>query len=131
MNPVRFELREEITIRRVLTFSYKELSNTFIHDGEQHDYWEFVYVDKDEVEISIGPHCYDMRQGDIVFYKPNDYHSLRTNQVVTPNLFIISFDCHSPAMRVFENLSFPLDDECRHWLALIVQAGFEVFDPPM
>ncbi|WP_246067254.1 helix-turn-helix domain-containing protein [Paenibacillus koleovorans] len=127
----RFELQDEIVVRTIFSFSYKELSSSYAHSGEQHDFWEFVYVDKGAVEITIGPHCYAMKQGDIVFYKPNEFHSLRTNEVAAPNLFIVSFDCDSPAMRFFENLSFPLDDECRRLLAHLVETGYEVFDPPI
>lgn len=131
MDFIRFELREDISVRRLITFSYKELGSDHVHTGEQHDFWEFVYVDKGEVEIRADRHVYPMRQGDIVFYKPNSFHSLRCNHTAAPNLFVVSFDCDSPAMAVLENESFRLGDEERNLLARIVQEGYRVFDPPI
>ncbi|MDF2814093.1 MAG: AraC family transcriptional regulator [Paenibacillus sp.] len=131
MEYVRFELRDELFVRRLISFSYKELSNEYSHQGEKHDFWEFAYVDKGEVLITTESGEHAMRQGDLVFYRPNEYHSLRTNHVTAPNLFIVAFDCYAPAMNCFGGQIFSLGDEERRLIAQLMEEGGNVFDRPI
>ena len=39
---------------RVVTVHYFEYSSSYYFEGEQHDFWEFVYVDKGEVDVLAG-----------------------------------------------------------------------------
>ena len=34
------------SVESVITFFYMELEKGFRYDGERHDFWEMVYVDK-------------------------------------------------------------------------------------
>lgn len=98
-------------------------------EGEKHDFWEFVYVDKGEAEIVADDREYAFTQGDIVFHKPNEFHSLRANNKNAPNLLVISFECKSSAMKFFENKMFNLGDIERNILADVVREGLKVFYP--
>ncbi|WJH37258.1 cupin domain-containing protein [Paenibacillus sp. CC-CFT747] len=125
---MRFELREELTVRSLISFMYRELSNTYRSAGERHDFWEFAYVDKGEAEVWIESNPYELKQGSIVFYRPNEFH--RLVRVSTPNLFIVAFDCSSPALNQFKGRCFRLEDEERAIIARMLQAGINVFGAP-
>ncbi|MDF2669136.1 MAG: transcriptional regulator, AraC family [Paenibacillus sp.] len=131
MDYVRFELRDELIVRKLFTFSYKELPSMYSHQGEKHDFWEFAFVDKGEVLITNESGEHVLKQGDLVFYRPNEYHSLRTNQVTAPNLFITTFDCYAPTMASLGGRIFSLDEEERRLIALLLEEGRTVFDPPI
>ena len=48
------KLKEEFVIRHLVTVHYLEYSKNFTFSGEQHDFWEFLYVDKGEINVIAG-----------------------------------------------------------------------------
>ncbi|MDI4645822.1 AraC family transcriptional regulator [Cohnella hashimotonis] len=126
----RLTLREELKIRKLISFYYMELSKSFVSIGEKHNFWEFIYVDKGEIHIVTEGRSYLLKQGDMLFYKPNDFHTGHANRLVAPNLIIISFECDSPCMSAFEYRPLHLTDGERHLLSEIIRAGIESFDSP-
>lgn len=127
----RYALRNNLTVDKLITFYYKELTSEFMTRGERHNFWEFVYVDKGKIEIlTDSRHC-NLSQGDIIFYKPNEFHAGRAIDNASPNLIIISFECHDPCMMFFEDRTFQLDEEERVILSRLIDEGNKAFDPPV
>ncbi|RKN76036.1 AraC family transcriptional regulator [Paenibacillus ginsengarvi] len=132
MNYETFELREDLAIRRLITFFYREMPKDYFFAGEQHDFWEIVYVDKGEWDVTVDNVPFHLEQGDLVFYGPNEFHRGGAALKSTPNVIIITFECVSPVMDYFaSNRVFRLDDRERAIFASLVKAGFESFDPPI
>ncbi|MGN7381040.1 AraC family transcriptional regulator [Paenibacillus sp. SAFN-117] len=127
----KYDLREELTVRQLVTFVYKEFPVHFRSRGESHDFWEFVYVDKGKVEIEVGTGREILQQGDMIFYTPNEFHVGHALDGTAPNLLIVSFVCDSPAMRFFEGKTFRLKEGERRLLSCLLQEGREAFDPPV
>lgn len=132
MNYDKFELREELSIRRLVTFFYREMPQDYFFDGERHDFWEIVYVDKGEWDVTVDGAPFHLEQGDLVFYGPNEFHRGGAAQKSSPNVIILTFECESPAMEFFvTNRVFRLDEKERGIFSSLVKAGFESFDPPI
>ncbi|WP_176706829.1 AraC family transcriptional regulator [Paenibacillus hemerocallicola] len=132
MSYEKFELREELAIRRLITFFYREMPQDYFFAGEQHDFWEIVYVDKGEWDVTVDGAPFHLEQGDLVFYGPNEFHRGGAAQKSTPNVIIITFECDSPAMKYFaEHRVFRLDEKERGIFSSLVKAGLESFDPPI
>ncbi|MDF2720741.1 MAG: AraC family transcriptional regulator [Paenibacillus sp.] len=127
----RYLLKEELEIRKLITFYYKELPGHYSTPGERHDFWEMVYVDTGEIEIVTDSRTSQLMQGDIIFYKPNEFHGGKALHGKAPNLIIISFECFAPCMEFFSGKSFRLRDEQRYLLTKLVKEGKETFDPPI
>ncbi|HOJ09033.1 MAG TPA: AraC family transcriptional regulator [Clostridiales bacterium] len=127
----RYILQNSLTIDKLITFYYMELTSKFMTRGERHDFWEFVYVDKGEIEILTDSKQYELNQGDIIFYKPNEFHAGRAKNNTNPNLIIISFECSAPCMEFFEGKTFRLDEEERKILSRLIKEGVGAFDPPV
>jgi len=127
----RYVLQEELAIRKLITFYYREMPKSFYTSGEKHDFWEFVYIDKGELEVFTDAGTYSLGQGEMMFYKPNLFHGGRAINGTAPNMIIISFDCTSPCMRFFEDKRFLLQEEEHRLLSQIVQEGLAAFDPPI
>lgn len=127
----RFVLQNSLSIDKLITFYYKELTSKFTALGERHNFWEFVYVDKGSVEILTDKNKYILHQGDIIFYEPNEFHAGRALDNTSPNLIIISFECSAACMEFFQNKTFQLDKEEREILSKLVKEGREAFDPPI
>ncbi|MDR0409408.1 MAG: AraC family transcriptional regulator [Spirochaetaceae bacterium] len=109
---VRFhkhKLENLIVIPKIVTIHYLEIDESFSYVGERHDFWEIVYADKDDVQCRAEDRWFTLPEGNILFHKPGEYHSLSACPGTLPNVFIITFECTSEAMRFFEKktLKFP------------------------
>ena len=124
-------LKEQIRVTKIYSFHYNELNKDYVYPGERHKFWEFLYVDKGEVEVVTGPGTFLLKQGDIVFYSPNEFHSLRCNGKVPPNIFIVAFDCPSEPMRFFTQKSLSLGNDERKILSRMIEEGNRLFAVPI
>lgn len=126
----RTRLRRTIAIDNIITMYYFEFTKDYVFRGEKHDFWEFLYVDKGEVEVMADTTVHRLKQGSIIFHKPNEFHSFFSYHGTAPNLIVMTFDCHSRAMKHLERQVIPLQDEERNLLAQIIKEGMNVFPFP-
>lgn len=131
MEFARTVLGQEFTITSLVSLHYFEFARDYIFEGERHDFWEFLYVDRGEIDVTADETGYTLKQGDIIFHKPNEFHSVWANRKIAPNIIVVSFECPSPAIRYFENKIFSLGDFERDLIANILKEGFEAFLPPL
>ncbi len=124
-------LRRVFSINEIYTVHYFEYEKDYSFKGETHNFWELVYVDKGEIEIDMGSEKHILPQGHIAFHQPNEYHNLRANGIVAPNLVVVSFGCKSPAMNFFKKRILPLSDIEKHLLATIVREAMRSFSSPL
>jgi len=131
MDFVRHTLKEMIAVRKLISFHYFEFAKGYVFEGEQHDFWELLYVDKGSVEVRADDRTHQLEQGTIIFHKPGEFHTVRVGQQhKPPNLFVLSFECTSPYMARFENLILGLGTRERNLLSQLLQEGFHSFEPP-
>lgn len=90
--------RTAVHVRGIVSVHYFEFSRNWAFVGESHPFWEIVYVDKGEAEITAGERVFTVRAGTMVFHRPEEFHNIHANGVVAPNIVIFAFDCPSPAM---------------------------------
>lgn len=131
MDFYKYSLSKLFDISQIVTIHYFEYGADFVFPGESHDFWEFLCVDKGEVTVTADDRTYLLKKGDIIFHKPNEFHSVTTNGVTAPNLVVVSFVCHSPAMHFFENRIFPLRERERNLLATIIAEAPGAFSTPL
>ncbi len=96
-------LKELIRVDKLVTIHYFEFEKNYCFSGEAHQFWEFLYVDKGEVDILAGKKGYKLQKGDIVFHSPNEFHSVKANGRTAPNIMVVSFNCSSSAMDYFKS----------------------------
>jgi len=125
------KLKEQISVDKIYSMHYNEFNKDFVYSGEQHNFWEFLYVDKGEVEITTDFASFHLTQGDMVFYSPNEFHSLKCNRKTPPNTFIVAFGCKSEAMRFFTHKTLRLGNEERQQLSLLMEEADKLFLIPV
>ena len=104
-------LRNDINIGKLFSVHYFEYPTNFKFEGESHNFWEIVYVDKGDITVFADDISFPVTQGNAVFHKPNEWHSLHTSSVSATNVVIISFESISPAMSFFENKTLTVGQE--------------------
>lgn len=127
----RYPLTKLFEIPQIVTIHYFEYGKDFKFQGESHDFWEFLCVDKGEVTVTADSHAYTLPKGSIIFHKPCQFHSVATNGAIAPNLVVISFVCHSPAMHFFEDKILRLEETERSLLATILSEAGDAFLTPL
>ena len=85
------KIKKEINISGFNSIYYFEFGKDFTHTPEKHDSWEMVYVDKGQVEVQSEKDTIVLKQGEIIFHKPNEFHNVKAHESA-PNFFVISFD---------------------------------------
>ena len=95
--PTRLE--PSIQVDELYTIHYFEYHREYVFSGEQHDFWELLYVDKGEILASLNGEMTVINAGNAVLYRPGEFHALRANGVSAPNTAVISF--HSDAMSLY------------------------------
>lgn len=124
-------LNKEIVIKNIVTVHYFEYAKDYVFSGERHNFWEILYVDKGEVEVMADDVGYRLRQGQMIFHKPNEFHNVFANGVVAPNLVVVSFECTSPAMSYFEGKVILAGEDERELIARIIKEARDAFSSPL
>ena len=70
-------LKKSISINKIYSIHYFEYMSNFSFEGETHDFWEFICVDKGEVNVTAGSDTTILKRGDIAFHQPNEFHSVQ------------------------------------------------------
>jgi len=120
-----------LDIRQIYTIHYFEYTSSYAFVGESHNFWEFLYVDKGEVQVTADDTRYDLSRGQLIFHPPGQFHALSANGIVAPNLVVVSFRCDSPAMEFFKGRILTAGSEERTLLARIIHVSRELFSNPL
>lgn len=126
---VKFEktaLSSVINVRAIYTVHYFKYGQKFAFEGESHNFWELVYIDAGQAEVTAENEQFSLSQGEVYFHRPNEHHSIGTYDNFA-NSVIITFECLSPAMSAFEHLKFSLNDGEKSLLKNIVTESSTCF----
>lgn len=121
-------LEDSITINRIISVHYFQYMSDFSFPGESHDFWELVCVDRGEIDAVAADRRLTLKKGNILFHKPNEFHNVLTNGKISPSLVVIGFECHSPAIKSFEDQLMSVQDTEKELLAQIIVEARNTFD---
>ena len=121
--------KKEILVSRIVTVLYLENASDFVFGGESHDFWEFNYIDKGQMVVTVGGKEYLLKSGEMVFFKPNEFHSLEARGLSAPNHTVVSFVSNSEAMKYFKNKIIALNSAERKLLSILLREGLSAYRP--
>jgi AraC-like DNA-binding protein/quercetin dioxygenase-like cupin family protein len=109
-----------LEIDAIVTIHYFEYPKTFTFEGEKHDFWEFLYVDRGEVSVSSNNEEKILKQGQIVFHKPNEFHTVVCNGTISPNLVVISFVSNDKQLDYFRDKVINVGNRAKNMLTTMI-----------
>lgn len=118
-----------IQVECLYTLHYFQFACGYIFTGEQHDFWEMVYIDRGEADIGAGNRTHRLGQGQVIFHRPNEFHSIWANASQGTNILVVTFGCRSPAMEAFWGRIGRLTQSQRRLMARMVEEGQRAFGP--
>ena len=126
-NFTRLSFEKIFNVDKIITIFYMELSKNFYYEGEKHDFWEMIYVDKGEMICTADDKRFVLKSGEMTFHKPNEFHNLSGDSSVAPNVSIMTFECKSRAMKHFEGKIFRLNAEEKSLLSTLFSEGLSCY----
>lgn len=124
---IKHKFHRTFNVESLITFFYMEFSKEFSYDGESHDFWELVYIDKGDMLCTADKNKFYLKSGELIFHKPNEFHNLTADGTVAPNVSIISFECKSREMNFFEGKIFKLTSEEKAIFSMLFKEGLSLY----
>ena len=128
LNYTKYRLANLLSISKIVTVHYYEFSKNFIFEGESHNFWEMVYVDKGQVLIRAGENTFTLSQGQVAFHKPNEFHTICTDGENAADVFVIAFVCSSGAMDFFKKYTSSLSAKMKKQVFSLMNECLSTFE---
>lgn len=110
----------KVTINNVYTLFYQDKGKKFLFKGEKHNFWELTYVDKGTLYNNIDGKTYVTRQGELIFFKENQYHIQWTDENSAASFVTITFSMDFDDSNILSDRIFTLDDDSKNILKNII-----------
>lgn len=123
------KMERVLRIERLYSLHYFQFAAGYIFPGEKHNFWEMVYIDRGEADIGAGKQVLRLRQGQAIFHRPNEFHSIWANSATGPNIMVLSFGCSGSILRELAGHALTLDAQTRGLLRQLIAEGQECFGP--
>jgi len=124
-------LKREFHVDDVVSVHYFEYTVDFSFSGELHDFWEFVYADKNELIITADTHQIVVPQGCMFVHKPMEFHNVAGNGVKAPNSVIVAFSAESKELYEIAGRVLVCNDHEKSLMAGIIEEACEAFSTPL
>ncbi len=124
------KLKNLINVSKIVTIHCFEFEKNFKTEGESHDFWELVFAEKESLICTADGAEQILEQGELLFHKPGEFHTLSANGQKAPCVMILSFVCKSEAMQFFENKKIKPERSLCKFIYSILEEGKRTFDIP-
>ena len=129
-NYQKYTVQRSIKVDALCTIHYFEFNDSFEDAIETHEAWEMVYIDRGECEIIADDDCFVLSQGEIFFHKPHQRHMIKVIKGICPNIFIMTFESSSPAMKYFQDKKLVADISTKQHISAIIHEASSTFELP-
>lgn len=131
MEYVKVKPKSEISIDSIVSIHYFEYAKDFAFSGEVHDFWEFVYADKDDLYVTAGGKEFLLRAKEWYLHKPMEFHNIRCYGEKPASSVIISFSCDNPILHRLAGRIISCESAERRMMATIINEARGAFSTPL
>lgn len=127
---LRTGLKKVIHIKNLISFHYFEYVKDFHGIGEQHDFWELVYVDYGRIRVVSDADEHIVCAGEAFLHQPFEYHNvLATGDFAS--VLIISFDCYDTLLSCLKKQVLRFYGTEMQIIGELFKEGEKLFAPPL
>lgn len=124
----KHKIKSLLVVNKIVVIHYLEIDKYFHHAEESHDFWEIVLSYKGNILCSADGNEFELKEGEMIFHKPNERHSLTVRENEKTGVFVISFDCLSDAMRFFAKRKVKLNSHQLKYVRDIIEIAKKTYD---
>ncbi len=125
---IKIDFDHIFSVDKIITIFRMNFASDFSDKGESHDFWEIAYIDSGEMICTADTRRFTLRAGEVIFHKPNEYHTLSGNGNSNPIVSIISFECSSREMDYFDGKIVCLNNEEKAFFHALMAEGLLAFE---
>lgn len=130
-NYYKYKLENLIIVSKIVTIHYLDFKDGYENKGEEHNFWELVYVDEGKLFCSSNEQTTILNKGQIIFHRPNEFHSHKVSKEDKTKIIILSFECKSEAINYFSKKILETPENLIKLLKMIVDEGKQTFNIPI
>ncbi len=130
---MNFDLQKfnlQLNVTRLANIHYFEFTNEYHTTRDSHDFYELIFIDKGSLNIDAENFKGTLGQHQLIIHRPNEVHSLSTEDAIAPSVVIIGFECLSDILFPFSSEPITLCDEHIKRLSSVLTEGFSLYKPP-
>ncbi|NLW74352.1 MAG: AraC family transcriptional regulator [Clostridiales bacterium] len=128
MKYVEIPLKNLLHVSKVTTILYLGFAPGYRSGLDVHNFWELIYVDRGITRVCAGEKEFPLKCGEVILHRPNLPHRIICDGTQGANVFIISFNCKSAAMKRFGGSPITLPPPLRPLITSIIEEGTKVFN---
>lgn len=117
----RYPIQNAVQVTDLVTCFEVTYDKDFTFSGEEHDFWEIVYVASGAVGITAGDRVVELESGQIIFHQPMEYHRIWSIKGTSPHVTIMSFGARGSGMSHYRNGIYSLNYQEENYLRNIMQ----------
>ncbi len=103
-----FRISDRLHLGEIYTLFYREEESGFLFKGEAHSMYELTYVDRGQLHCVVEGNGFTLKQGQLMFFTPNQWHMQYTDLNITARFLTVAFDFESDLPMSLSNRVFDL-----------------------
>ncbi len=107
-----YKVNKRLSIHSVNSAFMLECDDNFCFEGEIHNFWEMAFIAKGSALIVRDTKALTLNAGDVIFYKPMEFHCLRANNEPF-TVIIISFNTLDKIISPLGEVILNLNSQCQ------------------
>lgn len=124
----KHKIKSLLVVNKIVVIHNFDTTPNFKLNAERHDFWELVYAEKGNLSCSANGNEIILHQGQMLFHKPNELHSLAAVENSPSSVFVVAFECLSESMHFFSNKIVALTQKQRRYVSEIADIAKKTFD---
>lgn len=121
-----YQITKEVIVQNLITIESLEISSDFFYPEEQHDFYEFAYIDSGVITSCIEDSRTQLQQGDFLLIPPMKRHFYSSVVGQSASVFIICFRSSSEFLSIIDK-KISLDKEGRRLISNILRESKNAF----
>ena len=122
-------LSEEIKITGIANVHFFEFNKNFTNKVDKHPFYELVFVSKGQLKVESENFNGILEKNTLIIYKPDEYHSLISENNNSATVIIIGFTCEGLPL-LFSSKLISISHYNVNNLTEVIKESRNVFAPP-
>lgn len=102
--PIQYDpIVPSFEVKEILAYYYQIRNNSYVFQGEKHNYWELTFIDNGELVTNVDGEDYHLKEMDLILYAPGQFHNQTSGDSRSCSYLTIMFEMDIPESYLITN----------------------------
>lgn len=102
--PIQYDpIVPSFEVKEILAYYYQIRNNSYVFQGEKHNYWELTFIDNGELLTNVDGENYQLHEMDLILYAPGQFHTQTSGDSHSCSYLTIMFEMDIPDSYLISN----------------------------